>query len=328
MAASLVITIDTEPDNQWDLPAPGARLLEPAFRNTRGLRTLSAALRRWGVKATWLTSYSVARDAESVRALKEAADQGDEIGSHLHAWETPPFVPEDAFARPYIYEYDAAIRLAKLKSVTAAVEESFGIRPVSYRAGRWGIDKLEYKHLESLGYKIDSTVAPGYDFSGAIGLKRGGPNFRRELDRGLPEPYKVGTLWEVPVSVTTAGGIFGDRLAAALAQALFSRTDIPSRAARKTMFLSRVSRLIWLRPFWHPAEHLIEAGLAMTRSGASVINVMFHSSETCLGASPRTRSQEEVDRFYRDMEALVSALLRTGAVVPRTLRDAILHESR
>jgi hypothetical protein len=108
---------------------------------------------------------------------------------------------------------------------------------------------------------------------------------------------------------------------------MFSRTDIPSRALRKTLFLSRVSRLIWLRPFWHPAEHLVEAALAMTRSGASVINVMFHSSETWAGASPRARSQEDVGRFYHDMEALVSAVLKTGRVVPRTLRDAILHEA-
>jgi hypothetical protein len=325
-----VITIDTEPDNQWDLPAPGSRLPELTFANTRGLGAVSAALRRWGVKATWLTSYSVARDAPSVGVLKEAAAGGDEIGSHLHAWETPPFVPEDAFARPYIYEYDARVRLAKLESLTSAVADAFGVRPVSYRAGRWGVDELEYKHLESLGYLIDSTVVPGYDFRGATGLKRGGPDFRRQLDRGLPEPYKVGNLWEVPASVTTAGGICGEQLATRLAQVMFSRTDIPSRALRKTLFLSRVSRLIWLRPFWHPAEHLIEAALAMTRSGASVINVMFHSSETCPGTSPRTRSQKDVDRFYHDMEALVSALLNTGCVVPRTLRDAMTmnHESR
>src|SRR5262245_17448715 len=131
---SLVITIDTEPDNQWTMPVPGEQRRQLTFANTRGLTRLVDFLDAHGAPGTWLTSYSVARDPESVRQLRRAAIAGHEIGGHLHAWETPPFTDSDERAHPYIFEYDGATRLAKLRSVTEALSDSFGVRPVSYRA--------------------------------------------------------------------------------------------------------------------------------------------------------------------------------------------------
>ena len=322
MSASVVVTIDTEPDNQWEMPSGGA----PApltFNNTRGLRRLIDHLRSLGLPATWLTSYSVARDAASAGILREAAAAGDEIGGHLHAWETPPLTAADARAHPYIYEYDPPVRLAKLRAMTSAIEDAFGRRPVSYRAGRWGIDELEWSHLAGEGYEIDSSVVPGHDFSRSRGLRRGGPDFTRLLDGAAPNPYRAGSLWEAPLSTTAIGALGPGRLGAALARSVHQRTGLAGRAAKRALAASGLCRMVWVRPLAHPRSDLVEAALSLVGQGARVINIMFHSSETSAGCSPRTRTSDQVERFYGDLDAVARALLLSGDVTPRTLSDAV-----
>ena len=322
MNLSLVLTIDTEPDNQW---SRGARDL--TFANTRGLRRFIDFLRRLGAPATYLTSYTVARDPESVRVLREAAAGGDEIGGHLHAWETPPFTAADEGAHPYIYEYDADVRLAKLRAMTAAVEDAFGVHPVSYRAGRWGLDEIEVRNLAELGYRFDTSVVPGHDFGPSRGFSHPGPDFRRQLDGTPTRPYRLGELWEVPVSVTTLGGLGSGRLGAALARTVFPRRDTAARAVTKMMRTSGLCRMIWVRPLRHSRSDLVRAALSLVRQGASVINIMTHSSECYPGTGPATRSEDDVGRLYGDFEAIITALKATGQVTPRTLSEALTARS-
>jgi len=317
-----VVTIDTEPDNQWDMPAGG--VAPPlTFANTRGLGRLVDFLRGLGVRATWLTSYSVARDRESVQQLRAAAEQGDEIGGHLHAWETPPLTDADARGHGYIYEYEERTRREKLRHLNAALEEAFGDRPASYRAGRWGIDDLGYRHLEEQGYAIDSSVVPGHTFHGSPGIGRGGPDFRSRLTGRPAAPYRIGRLWEVPVSTTTIGGLGSGPVPAALARAVWHSGGIAARVARKTLTVSRLTRLVWVRPLAAPRDDLVRAALSLLSAGAPVINVMFHSSEAYPGTSPKTRTREGVDRFYGDLDAVVRTLMGTGRVVPSTLRESV-----
>src|ERR1700704_5558798 len=92
---SLVITVDTEPDDQWAPPRPDGTLPPFTFANTRGLARLIEVCRGLSAPVTWLTSHGVAQDEASARVLGRARDEGDEIGGHLHGWETPPFSAVD-----------------------------------------------------------------------------------------------------------------------------------------------------------------------------------------------------------------------------------------
>lgn len=195
MTPSLVFTVDTEPDDQWAPPLPDGTLPPFAFANTRGLGPLVDFFHARDLPVTWMVSWSVAADRESARVLRDAAAHGDEIAGHLHGWETPPFLEKDARVRSFIYEYDEDVRLAKHRRLLAAHAEAFGAHPVSYRAGRWGLDVMELAHLAQLGYRIDSSVPPGIDFR-----DRGGPDFTR-LITDAPKPWREGELWEVPASI-------------------------------------------------------------------------------------------------------------------------------
>jgi hypothetical protein len=319
---SIVFTVDTEPDDQWAPPLAGGTLPPFTFANTRGLGALRDFFRERHAPVTWMTSYSIARDAESARLLRGCARDGDEIAGHLHGWETPPYTGFDGVTRPFIGEYDAAVRLAKHQSLLAAHEEAFDARPVSYRAGRWGVDALELQHLAELGYTIDSSIPPGIDFRDRYGLHDPGPDFRSHL-AGAPRPYRVGSLWEVPASIAPIG-ILGR--ATAMARFAARRDDRAgaNRALSRVLAATGAQELIWVRPLKHPRVKLVRATHALLRRGAPVINVMFHSSEAFPGTSPLSRRQEDVERLYGDLDAILRAAREHGAVA-RTLREAVLR---
>ncbi|MBA2594169.1 MAG: hypothetical protein M3495_19060 [Pseudomonadota bacterium] len=319
MPASLVITVDTEPHDQW-APPVGGRLPPFTFANTRGLDRLKDHLHGLGVPVTWMTSYGVARDARSAVVLRRAAAEGDEIAGHLRGWETPPFVEMDQGARPFIYEYPQRTRFEKHQSLVAAHEDAFGARPVSYRAGRWALDAIELEHLAVLG---DSSIPPGIDFRDRSGLRALGPDFRRHLCAGPAQPYRAGPLWEVPVSITPAGLFGTGAVGAGVARLAGGRgpADQISRWAYRALDATGLHRLVWVRPLKHPRSLLVAAARSLVRQGARIINVMFHSSEAFVGTSPVSRTEGDVIRLYDDLTAIVIAVHQAG-VVPRTLRDA------
>ena len=72
--------------------------------------------------------------------LREACEGGTaEIGAHLHPWNTPPlteaFVPRNSMTK----NLSPALQLAKIQQLTRTLEDAFGARPRSFRAGRYGL---------------------------------------------------------------------------------------------------------------------------------------------------------------------------------------------
>jgi hypothetical protein len=47
---------------------------------------------------------------------------------------------------------------------------------------------------------------------------------------------------------------------------------------------------------------------------APTANIIFHSSELLAGGSPYNQTEEQVETFYRELEALLSFLSGNGAV--------------
>jgi hypothetical protein len=272
-----------------------------------------------------MTSYSVVRDSESARVLREAAREGDEIAGHLHGWETPPFTAVDNMSRPFIAEYVPNVRLAKHRSLIAAHEDAFDARPVSYKAGRWGVDSIELQHIAELGYRIDSSIPPGIDFRDRSGrLQQPGPDFRPYLRSSGLGPYRVGPLWEVPASITPIGLLGGRAGALAIARAAGRRGPVswPARALGRLLAGFRLQQLVWVRPLKHPRAQLVRVTQSLLRRGAPIVNVMFHSSEAFVGTTPLSRRIEDVERLYSDLEAIIAAARSHGAVAS-TLRGAV-----
>lgn len=309
MAPDLLITIDTEADNEWDLTTPRT------FKNIQRLRALQDLCDGYGVKPTYLVAYDVAQDDQSRELLQELAAEGNcEIGAHLHAWSTPPdyeLVPGLFRHNPYLHEFPPHIQEEKVGNLTRALATAFGRQPLSYRGGRWSFDAFAAELLMEAGYLVDTTVTPGVNWQMNPGYSPGavGPSYS-----GAPEgPYwidpvegQVG-LTEVPVSITAKGSM---RHLAHSPDGRISCLSPLSALGRRALHKAGLCRLVWLRPGFSPVDDMVWACDEFCRQNAPALNVMFHSSELIAGGSPRIQDDNAVAHFVGDLDRLMAYATR------------------
>jgi peptidoglycan/xylan/chitin deacetylase (PgdA/CDA1 family) len=289
----LLVGIDTEGDNQWDAAARANQ----RFENIYALPRLHALFARHGVRPTYVITYPVARDAASAQVLRELKRGGDcEIGAHHHVWETPPFTSDDVARHDYAANLPLPQFEAQLASLTGAIHQAIGERPVSYRSGRFGFSAAHVAALETLGYRIESSVTPLF-----YEAHKHGPDF---VDAPL-HPYflaydsatRPGTsaVLEIPVSAA-----LNRRLPKQL-QYLYARAPKPYTTKRVLRKLG-VAHVRWLRPSYSSLEDMIGLARDLASSGEPVLNLLFHSSEAIVGGSPYNRTDAELTAFCDRLE--------------------------
>ena len=150
----LVVTVSVEPDD----PAVVGR--SGAYRSLDGLERFHGLCRRYGVRPTYLLTYSAAsepRCAAFARACKDEA----EFGAHLHPEEVPPVAEGERgnhTLRPSAVE-PSRLR-EKLANLVERVAEAAGRRPTSYRAGFFDLTPAQAAALVELGVEADSSLGP------------------------------------------------------------------------------------------------------------------------------------------------------------------------
>jgi hypothetical protein len=302
---ALLVAIDTEGDNQWDAHARAHQ----TFANLHALGRLHDFFARHGVQPTYVITHPVARDPRSAEVLRGLLARGDtEIGAHHHAWETPPFSPEDAARHPYALSLPLSQFDAQLASLTAAITQAVGVRPVSYRSGRFGFSAAHVSSLEKAGYLIDSSVAPLF-----YEAHKHGPDFV-----GAPlTPYflayddatRAGTshVLELPISAAL------NRRVPAFVERWYGRAPWPY-TTKRMLRLSGIARVRWLRPSYSSAGDMMALASQIVDRGGPILNLLFHSSEAIVGGSPYNRTQGELDGFFERLGRIfVHATKELGA---------------
>ena len=286
---ALLVAIDTEGDNQWSAEARRHQ----TFRNTRELDRLHEFFARHGVRPTYVVTHPVVTDAASADTLRTLAARGDcEIGAHHHAWETPPFSPDDVDRHPYALSLPDAQFDAQLASLTSAITDAVGVRPVSYRSGRFGFSARHVSSLEQQGYRIDSSVTPLF-----YEAHKGGPDF---VDAPLTPYYlaydsatRPGTsaVLELPVSAAL------NRRVPRWLELAYGRAPWPYQTKR-VLRLARIATVRWLRPSYTPAADMKALARQLAARGVPILNLLFHSSEAIVGGSPYNRTDAELEAFF------------------------------
>ena len=305
----LLVGIDTEGDNQWDAAARANQ----TFENIYALPRLHALFARHGVRPTYVITHPVACDQRSAEVMAQLLDGGDcEIGAHHHAWETPPFSPEDVERHPYASSLPRDQFEAQLESLTSAIPRAVGRRPVSYRSGRFGFAADHVAALEGAGYLVESSIAPLF-----YEAHKGGPEF---VDAPL-RPYFLAydsavdpgssNVLEVPVS---AG--LNRRMPQAL-QRLYARAPSPYTTKRVLRALGIV-RMRWLRPSYSSLDDMCALARDLVRREVPVLNLLFHSSEAIVGGSPYNRTQAELDAFCERLDRFLAYATRELKAAPAT----------
>jgi hypothetical protein len=322
----LIVSIDTEEDN-WCRSRDNVTL-----ENIAECRRLGAFFERLGVRPTYFTAYTVARDARAAAVLQEAAHRGGaEIAAHLHPWNTPPLLEEFVPRNSMLKNLPAELQLAKVRRLTAALEEGFGVTPRAFRAGRFGLGRETVAALLRGGYRVDSSVSP------FINLERvdDGPNFvgaplgayHLAPDREVIDPAPDGDLLEIPLSYGFSRGPFSfwDPARRCLEAAPFRWLHLAGLAARTGI----VERIV-LSPELASLAGMLTLSRRLLEHGVRHLQLSLHSPTLKPGLSPFTATAAEVARLYATLEAYLDGLSRMTPVTFATVSEAaaVLDDGR
>lgn len=296
---AFLITVDTEPDDQWN----AERRRDPTLHNLSALVRFQQLLDRYGAKPTYLITYSVAKHEEASALLKEFLKTGRcEVGAHLHPWETPPGpIGRDA---TYPHRLPAELERNKLLSLTRAIQERFSVSPRSYRAGRYGLGERSIALLQEFGYQVDTSITPWVSWH-----RDGGRDFLHET----PHPYFLGDVLEIPVSIAPS----------------FSLPSWQEACLRRLLRVSRIEgalqriglKILWLRPSTFTLDEMKRLSDLLIERNAPALTMMLHSSELYPGTSPHQRTEKETDACFGRIEGILEYLVNQKGLRPMTLAE-------
>ena len=297
----ILITIDTEGDNLWKWRLGDAITTE----NAKYLPRFQELCENYGFIPTYLTNYEMARDVFFADYFKKKSLDGKcEIGMHLHAWNSPPDfelpVRTDVIpGQPFLIEYPDEIMEEKISYMTDLLENTFEKKILVHRAGRWATDERYFRLLDKYGYKVDCSVTPGIDWSGAAGQS---PDSKcNDYSSAPTEPYPIdGTgIVEIPVSVRENHRV------------KIGKSAGIRKTIRKYFEAKKGHGPVWLRPR-NSSDNLQDmmylTDIISKEKKTDYIMFMIHSSELMPGGSPSFPDQESIERLYTNLDVLFKKL--------------------
>lgn len=293
MALNFIITVDTEADNQW------AKDSSLSVNNLKFIPRFQNLCEKFGFVPTYLLTYEAATDPGFTSWLKGKVVQGlAEAGAHLHPWSTPPFdLPQDQQQKTFPSALDYKKLQDKLLTLTETIKNNLGVKPIVFRAGRWGISTEVIKVLGELGYLVDSSVTPFLNWQKLIDQAPESMNFSSAPFKA----YSWGKLTEIPMTIV----------------------PVPRWRVRLGPLGNKLFyRKIWGRIFpTTEVKDLILAFKEAKKLGMPNFQLMTHSSELMVGGSIYNRTEEDLENFYQKLEGLFS-FLKEQQVTPLPLSAA------
>ena len=296
MTKSIIITVDTEGDNLWAWK-PGKEI---KTNNSSFIEPFQEVCEKYRFYPVYLTNYEMATSDEFVAFGKEKSkDNLCEIGMHLHAWNSPPDyeLNGEYGGNPYITEYPIGVIREKHKYLYNLIYEKFGVKPVSYRAGRWATSQDLFKVLDELHIKVDCSFTPGINHNIPGKTVRFANDYRSVRKDAF---FVTENLLEVPMTSRASRSINGDNM------------------RRKIANLVKGER-IWLRPALQTKEEMCRLINLVVDEGTDYLMFMIHSSELMPGGSPYCRTQADVDSLLEKLDETFSYVSEFGKGI--LLRD-------
>ncbi|MCB9059519.1 MAG: hypothetical protein H6627_13185 [Calditrichae bacterium] len=303
----LLITIDTEEDNWDNFKA------EPTLKNIESIKYAQQIFDSYYLKPTYVITYCVANDQNSVEILKSIHTDGRcEIGTHLHPWNTPPIEEDFNVKNTMLCNLTQETQAKKLLTLHKKIEEKFKISPVSFRAGRYGINDSMLKNLIDLNYRVDSSMTPflnwkhfhGPDFSTMTQLNPF--NYKVESNS---EPQKRNTILEIPL---TTGFLQKDFIKAN--NAFLSLSKLPYRKFKLIGIMNKLNLLnkIRLTPEGYTYSEMKKLVDRLLNNNINFFNLAFHSNTLLHGCTPFTKTKEELKQFLTNLDQIINYSLSKG----------------
>ena len=290
----LIAVVDTEEEFDWFAPHSRAAI---SVRHMRHIGRLQEVFEAHQIQPVYTVDYPVASSEDGWGPLRAFADGGRaSIGAHLHPWVTPPDEEELSRANTYHGNLPRALEAAKLKNLTEIIQRNFGRRPITFKAGRYGMGPNTYALLSGLGYRVDLSPAPALDQTA-----EGGPDFS-DLDCQPFQDLNSGLL-VLPWTGAFCGWAAGDRRALNrwARSSWRQRTKMPS-----VLYRSNAVRQIHLTPEATSVAHMIQLVKELYRRGQRCFLVALHSPSVMPGGTPYAKTEKEVTELLRRLDRLLA----------------------
>lgn len=317
--ARLIVVVDTEEEFDW---SGGFHRDQTSVRAMDRIGLAQQVCDEFSGKPTYVVDFPIAAQERGFHALREYVDAGRaSIGAHLHPWVSPPFEEELSTRNSFAGNLPRELEHRKIEMLTAQIEESFGRRPLVYKAGRYGIGQNTADILEGLGFEVDLSASPPYDFS-----NEGGPDF----SSFTCDPYWCGDDRRV-LGIPATGSYVG--LLGARGSELYRRANLP--AGRRLHLGAIVTRLrlvdrLHLSPEGFSFSELRRLTVSLLREGVRVFVFSLHSPSLEPGCTPYVRSKDDLSlllercrRYFDFFLEAVGGLWQTPLELKRDLIDSM-----
>lgn len=309
----LVVVVDTEEEFDWNAPFTRSSTGVGAMGELHRAQDLFDEL---GIRPIYVADYPVVTQQGGVLPLREILTEGRaEVGAHLHPWVSPPFEEEVSRPNSFAGNLPRSLETRKLESLMDRIQAAFGVRPVAYKAGRYGLGTNSPEILEELGFQVDLSVCPAFDFGA-----EGGPDYSRFTS----DPFWFGKSRHL-LGLPSTGGYVGflHRYGADL----YRLTERPMmQRARLGGILSRLRGLsrLHLSPEGHSFDELRYLTTSLLHRGLRVFSLSFHSPSLKPGCTPYVRNDSELRTFMKTLRSYCKFFLgelRGRSMTPTELRD-------
>lgn len=300
------VFVDTEEEFDWTQP------LRREHRATQAMNALPEIHRLFvdhGVPASYMIDHPIVDCPRSVEILHGLlADGVSSIGSQLHPWVNPPFDEQVTPTNSFLGNLPVELQAAKIAVLTDAIAEQFGRRPVMMRTGRYGIGPDTLRLLADAGYRVDTSMRSGYDYSA-----EGGPDFTAIGNDAFHSG--LGDLIELPLTTVYTGRA---RTGGAALYGALGHMPHGRGVASRLRLLNRVA----LTPEDMPIGLALEAIRVAVGEGVRMLLFSYHSPSAAPGYTPYVRDGAELRAFHAWWEQAFGLLAQLG-VAPAS-HDAIL----
>lgn len=289
-----VVFVDTEEEFDWSKP------LARENRSVSTLAVLPAAQARFaavGVPLALMVDHPVATDPRAIDLIGPLLTGGTAVGTQLHPWVNPPFEEALTPTNSFVGNLPRTLEEAKLVALTEAITAAFGTRPTAYRAGRYGLGPASFDLLRAHGYRLDSSMRPGFDYA-----SEGGPDFSALGNHA----FRTGGIIELPLTTVFTGA------ARSGGMGLYRAAGrVPK--GRAVLARSGLLQRIPLTPEGIPVREALEAIRVAIGEGVRVLSFAFHSPSLAPGHTPYVRDEADLRLFWHWWETMLAELDRLGA---------------
>jgi hypothetical protein len=289
-----VVFVDTEEEFDWSKP------LARENRSVSTVAALPAAQAQFaaaGVPLALMVDHPIATDPRAIDLIGPLLTGGTAVGTQLHPWVNPPFDEALTPGNSFVGNLPRALEEAKLVALTEAITTAFGTRPMAYRAGRYGLGPASFDLLAAHGYRLDSSMRPGFDYA-----SEGGPDFSALGNHA----FRVGGIVELPLTTVFTGA------ARSGGMPLYrSAGRIPK--GRAVLARSGLLQRIPLTPEGIPVREALEAIRVAIGEGTRVLSFAFHSPSLAPGHTPYVKDEADLVAFWHWWDKVLAELDRLGA---------------